>query len=170
VSIHLTQDAIDRVNLIAAKNGGRITHNDVLADARKKTSPLHNLFEWDDAKAAELHRLETARAIIREVRIEVTVDSKIVRAVAYVRDPAMAEDNAPGYISVSEARKSPEDAGAVLAMELRRVEQILTRAVALADVLGLRKDADTTLARVSAFRSRVDRKRVGGKTVSVASV
>jgi len=37
--------------------------------ARDEDSPLHDDFEWDDAVAAELHRCETARAMIRGLAV-----------------------------------------------------------------------------------------------------
>ncbi len=43
----------------------------VVAEAKRPKNPLHNEFEWDDAKAAHEHRLDTARRIIRVTRIVV---------------------------------------------------------------------------------------------------
>ena len=51
------------------------SHNDeltpelVVAEARRKTSPLHSYFEWDDAKAANLYRLKQAREILRSITV-----------------------------------------------------------------------------------------------------
>lgn len=51
------------------------THNDeltpelVVAEARRKTSPLHSYFEWDDAKAANLYRLKQAGEILRSITV-----------------------------------------------------------------------------------------------------
>lgn len=42
----------------------------VVEAARPQSSPLHRFFEWDDEKAAEQHRVETARGLIRSVRIQ----------------------------------------------------------------------------------------------------
>jgi len=42
----------------------------VLAKAKSKKSSLHDLFEWDDTKAAHQHRLEQARRICRVVVIQ----------------------------------------------------------------------------------------------------
>jgi len=48
---------------------GVITASSVLTEAKKKTSPLHNKFEWDDTKAGKLFRLVQARTLIRTVKI-----------------------------------------------------------------------------------------------------
>jgi hypothetical protein len=37
--------------------------------SRPKSSPTHHLFEWDNDKAADAHRLEQARDIIRSVTV-----------------------------------------------------------------------------------------------------
>jgi len=41
----------------------------IVQTAKKKTSPLHGCFTWDDSKAAEQHRLWEARHLIKRVRI-----------------------------------------------------------------------------------------------------
>jgi len=54
------------------KRDGSIRPSVVVREAKLKKNPLHNEFEWDDAKAASEHRLATARRIIRvtEIRLE----------------------------------------------------------------------------------------------------
>lgn len=44
-----------------------LTAKNVLNANRDEGTPLHNEFEWDDAVAAELHRLEQARLLIRMI-------------------------------------------------------------------------------------------------------
>jgi len=48
---------------------GRIETLVVLNEAKKKRSPLHNAFEWDDSVAAHQHRLYQARHLIRSMEI-----------------------------------------------------------------------------------------------------
>lgn len=49
---------------------GKLRTTAVVSEAKKKTSPLHPEFEWDDSKAGEEYRLIQARQLIRSVRIE----------------------------------------------------------------------------------------------------
>ena len=56
---------------IKNKKGGVATARDVLNAAKKKGSVMHRYFEWDDTKAAEMHRLEIARSILRGITIKV---------------------------------------------------------------------------------------------------
>lgn len=48
---------------------------DIVEAARKVTSPIHGLFEWDDDVAAERYRLDQARGWLRNLQI-VRVDVK----------------------------------------------------------------------------------------------
>jgi hypothetical protein len=52
---------------ISAKNGGRLRPAHVVDAARPPRHSLHRHFIWDDRKAAELHRLDQARALIRSI-------------------------------------------------------------------------------------------------------
>lgn len=55
--------------LAALDTRGRLTPEAVLQEARPDDSPLHAFFEWDDAKAAEKHRLTQAGHLIRSVTV-----------------------------------------------------------------------------------------------------
>lgn len=50
---------------------GELTAESVLREARRKTSPIHSYFEWDDTEAANQYRLEQARRLIRRVRVTI---------------------------------------------------------------------------------------------------
>lgn len=49
--------------------GGMITPEAVVSDAERESSPLHNLFEWDDEVAGGKYRLIQAAELIRSVRV-----------------------------------------------------------------------------------------------------
>ena len=51
--------------------------SEVVASARPEQSPLHDVFEWDDATAAEEYRLEQARGLVRSVCVVVTGDDGV---------------------------------------------------------------------------------------------
>lgn len=48
---------------------GSVTKERFLEVSRPINAPTHNLFEWDDAKAAEAYRLDTSKKIINCLRI-----------------------------------------------------------------------------------------------------
>lgn len=49
-----------------------LTARDVLDAAHSTNSPLHEYFEWNNDKAADLYRLDQARQIIRSIRVRYT--------------------------------------------------------------------------------------------------
>jgi len=74
---------------------GELTPEDILDDAKHDNSPLHSYFEWSDSSAAQQHRLQQARGLIRSVvAVYVSDDKPAVRQRAYVHIP---EPSAPHY-------------------------------------------------------------------------
>ena len=53
--------------LLAKQNGGILQPAEVVLQARKSNSPLHEYFDWDDSIAAEKWRIEQAQHMIRAV-------------------------------------------------------------------------------------------------------
>lgn len=59
----------ERLAWLQRNNGERLTPRVVLDDARPVESPLHQCFEWDNTRAAELYREDQARAVLRSIRV-----------------------------------------------------------------------------------------------------
>lgn len=137
----ITNEISKRINELASKNDGRVTPDMVVADAKRVTSPLHSLFDWDDSEAAHKWRIEQARTIIRSVKVTVTVDRKQVSTVAYVRDPR-ADSKIQGYRAVEAIRESKTDSREALAYELARAEAVVARVVLLSQAFGLEAEAN----------------------------
>jgi hypothetical protein len=64
------------LNKLSKKSKNRLTPKDIVDDAKKKDSPLHDYFEWDDSLAAQQYRIEQARHLLNH--IEVTIVYKDV--------------------------------------------------------------------------------------------
>lgn len=142
------------IERIAAENDGRITAEEVLARAEDPNNPLHRMFEWDDARAAHQHRLETARGLIRSCVVRTQQREVIPRIPAYVRDPGRSRDE-QGYIAVKTVRTNEDMAREVLVAEFGRVASHLTRARGYATYLGLVDEVDSIAAEVGAILDRV---------------
>lgn len=56
--------------LKSLEKGGMLTPYDVVNEAKKQDSPIHECFLWNDAKAAHEYRLWQARELIASVRVE----------------------------------------------------------------------------------------------------
>lgn len=65
------QVAGEELERLRSINNGRLTSEMVLAAAQADESPLHEAFEWNDARAALAHRLDQARYLIRSVEVVV---------------------------------------------------------------------------------------------------
>jgi hypothetical protein len=76
--------AMDELRRLINTQGGVIEPEDVVRSARPKRSPLHKSFEWDDAVAGPLYRLDQARALLRKVTVERVVGGETVRLRAVV--------------------------------------------------------------------------------------
>lgn len=150
----ITDEVKTQLLAIAAKRNGRLTPDDVVADAKRKDSPLHAMFEWDVKKAAAQHWVDTARAIIGSVEVRVTMDHITVRVPFYVRDPSAKSDE-QGYIAVSALSRDHDSARVAIINEFQRAADQLRRARHLAMALGLANEIDGIVASIVDLRDRV---------------
>lgn len=66
------------------KDKGSVTSEDFLEYSRDEDSETHDMFEWDDAIAAEKYRLRQSAQIINQLQVEIvykenhTTDTKII--------------------------------------------------------------------------------------------
>lgn len=66
----------ERLEYLASKNKGKVVPKVVVDDAKQKSSPLHDYFEWDDKKAGEGYRLQQARNLINHIVEVVVIEGK----------------------------------------------------------------------------------------------
>lgn len=137
--------------LVTLEQQGHTSAEAILADAKRAESPLHDLYDWDVATAAEAHWLARTRAIIRLVKIVVHTEQQTIRLPRYVRDPARPSRE-QGYVSVDALRLESTLAHRALVTEMERVMSSLRRARHIAVGLGLEEEIDDLLARVAGLR------------------
>lgn len=134
---------------------GQLTPTIVVEDAKRKESPLHDLFDWNVKEAAEKWWLEQARTIIRSVKVVITDEHITVKTPHYVRDPN-AKGKEQGYVSVAQLQRDPVAARESLVLECGRAESAMARARGLAKVLNLEDEVDLIITRVSGLREKVE--------------
>lgn len=61
--------AYKEVEKIRKKNKGEITPENVILSAKAATSPIHDVFEWSNVKAAKEYRLTQARKMTAAIEI-----------------------------------------------------------------------------------------------------
>jgi hypothetical protein len=110
------------LQLIRKQHNGVLHPEHVVDYARRhKKSALHGRFEWDDAKAAELHRLQRAREII-SVYVEVIDDGSGSKTMRAFFSPV--PDSGPkqgGYVSTAEKLQHPDGRAEVALAQLKRM-------------------------------------------------
>lgn len=80
---------------------GNFTPRDVVQAARRKDSPIHSLFEWDNREAADKYRLDQARRHVNHLRVVIEPSSgahtKAFHSIAIQRE---SQPPAFGYVSM----------------------------------------------------------------------
>lgn len=107
---------------------GKLTPEQVVAEAVDPGSVLHPYFEWDDSVAAYHHRLAQARGLIRQVKVTVRVDPEAtvrVRAFSHVQPRA-------SYVPTDQVLVS-EDRDVLLEQALRELEALRRKYQGLVD-------------------------------------
>ena len=84
----------------------RLTPPVVVAAARAPESPLHVCFEWDDAAAAEKHREQQARDVLRHIRVEMETADGPQHVHAFVHFSANGEP--AGYTPIARVLSDTE--------------------------------------------------------------
>jgi hypothetical protein len=143
-----------RLEAIARNNGGVLRPFDVVQDARQPDSPLHELFEWDVEEAAQEHWMHTARRIIASVKVNITTETIVLKAPAYVRDPRL-HGREQGYLETIKLRTEHEIAKEVLAGEVQNVISALRRARNVAAALEMEDEIDRLMEEFLEMRMKL---------------
>jgi len=147
----LTEAQIARLHGLASERG-ELLPSRVVEDAKRKTSPLHTLFEWDVKAAAAIQWIDRAREIIGSVVIVVQRSEYVVKTPAYTRDP---DAKGEGYRSVTALRDDPVAARASLRYTLEVASGHLRRAYDLAEPLGLAGEIDKIVEDIMGVQRKI---------------
>ncbi len=113
------------VEQIEAENGS-VTKEKFLDFSRPIDSPTHNIFEWDDSKAAEKYRLEQSLHTIGNLRVVYTSPSnEEVSVKAFINVSAMRET--PSYESIAVALKDEDKRKNILNRIQGELDNFVTR-------------------------------------------
>lgn len=136
-------EELDRIHVA---HNGRLTQEDVVDAAKDFKNPLHPVFEWDDAKAAYMHRLEQASYLIRSVVVvrEDQEDAVPVRAFVNVQ-----RDTDQSYTTMAHAMSDDELRAQVLGRALRELESWRDRYSELVELAKLFAQVDKTIERLT---------------------
>ncbi len=120
---------IVRETLVALyERDGKLTPEQVVAEASDPDHPLHGHFEWDDTAAAHRYRLSQAGHLIRQCKVRVQVEperTERVRVFAHV--PTRGS-----FVPTDEALSGP-DRDVVMEQAVRELEALRRKYQALVD-------------------------------------
>lgn len=146
--------SIDDYLISLHRKHGTLTAELVVEDAKRSDSPLHEMFEWDTQKAAMQHWLDVARQLIRNVRVVINNEDRIIKAPYFVRDPSLPSDQ-QGYTTVDRLRTAPDMARDAVAEECSRAAAAFRRAQEVAAAVGVEHDVLELLQDTVALGRRV---------------
>lgn len=146
-----------RVQVLADKNGGQVTAADILADATKKKSPLHDFFDWDDTTAANQFRLSQARKMVQAIEIvyeDASGNRRNSRAFHSIPVSGPSRGHRPenAYIPVSRMMEDEEIRAEVIDQYRRRISALrreLRKIEGMDEVCRVLEEAETALETVS---------------------
>jgi len=101
-------------------NGG-VQAKDLVDHSRPKKAPLHDQFEWDDAKAGEEWRIQQARVMMSVYTIENNPNVRAVQHVIYELETGKSDR---AYFTYETIQKRPELKEAFLKQFKKHVENM----------------------------------------------
>jgi hypothetical protein len=98
----------NRLEQLTKKGRGRLTPENVVADAKPKNALLHPCFEWNNNKAAEQYRLEQARLLMRSIEIVYAPNGDNATGKVKVRKCVHIQDDKDSfYTTIERAMDNP---------------------------------------------------------------
>lgn len=138
---------------------GEFTPDDMLAEAKKKSSPFHQYFAERGAFDPKVAMLEHGRNIARDLfakfRFTIKSETHTHHVPEFVKNPKV-ESNKQGYIAIAKVKKDPDLAREVMVREFRCAASALSRARAVAVALNLSDEVEDLYKRVSDICDRME--------------
>lgn len=123
------------------KEKGSFTRQDMVDRARKKSNPMHDLFEWDDTVAAEKYRCTQAGIILSNLKVVVEGDGQQVSR-AWVNVQKVAPNCTARYVNVEVAMKNEETKTTVFENALKELENFKRKYESLHEFEALFEEID----------------------------
>jgi hypothetical protein len=142
--------AYAEIERLRKAGGGDVSPESLVAAARKARSPLHGGFEWDDTAAANAHRLEQARNMIRSL-VVIYEDAPRAQSRVYevVTRPAEGDEKPRRfYSSTEEVLADPEARARLLSDVLRQLVSLRSRYKQLQELAVVWREVDKALETV----------------------
>lgn len=134
-------------------SSGRLTAEAVVQEATSVASPLHGYFEWDDTVAAQAHRLNQARALIRVVvKYSGPENTRTLQRV-FVSLSSDRTQEGGGYRDLDSVMSVEAYRNTLLFDALQQMEYFTARFKSLTQLAGVFREMDAVRARNFAIPS-----------------
>lgn len=126
------------------KQYGKLTNDLVLQNAEDEDSPIHELFEWDDAVAGHKYRLTQATQLIINLAFEPDEQTKPkpVRAYYNVSEPDKKKGS---FVNMKSAFSNPDSRDIILKRALRELESFKEKYQSITELAGVFSKIDELL-------------------------
>jgi hypothetical protein len=142
----MDQQVVAELKRLQKANGGHLTAEQVVEQARDESSPLHAHLTWDDNEAAAKYRLIEARDLIRRVRVHIVPQGPraelSVRPVMVSTPEPVFERYAPLVAAPPAPVEPPRDP---LAEALAELQKVRARFADQAELRGVFAEMDRVL-------------------------
>jgi len=139
---------------IKDSNDGVLKPSDVVHESKPKDAPLHNEFEWNNAKAAAKYRNEQGRYIIRASKYDVIGDkpeSKPVELRSFVSTELKTEDSKPVFVSIQDASTDPDMRHEMLYKAHKKLIGVKKDLSAIIDLVDIISDLGVVIDKVDRY-------------------
>ena len=128
---------------------GELTPEHVVEESRDENAVLHKCFQWDDARAAELYRLEQAGRIIRNVVIPYKTsggEEHTIRLYGYTKT---SESPVRVYRPMEEIYKDDVAKNDLLQQAKDDMDTFMAKYVTLDELANVRKAMQTAVLKIT---------------------
>ena len=99
-----------------------ITPENIVNEAKAKSSPIHKFFEWDNSKAAEQYRLQQARDLTNHIIITIETNNEQIETKAF---HSVSENGKRFYVTSVEAISNDDYRLQLLKQMIKTMEGLL---------------------------------------------
>jgi len=130
-------DVYARIDRLQRANGGIVTPDMVINDAKPANSPLHDYFEWDDATAGHAYRKWQARNLLHSIRLVTIQDGVKTSEHRVILSVPKTDESERGYMIAETAMGNPLWRAALLEQAARDLASWRARYQDLAELADL---------------------------------
>lgn len=114
----------EELERIQKKNGGILTPQIIVEEAKNKKSPIHNYFEWDKDKAHKKFLLHQARMLIGTIEVIVNFngEEKAIRRYLNVTSESLGEETTRDYMVIEKVLSDKELKNQILEQAIAEID------------------------------------------------